>query len=161
MATDCLYPFHGYRRRVYVCADVAGVWCSHRQTKAATGEAFGVLVGSTSEDRKQIWIEALTTPKRHDLSWRVGFQLRDPGHQEFVNQMFKRSGGSMIYLGTWHTHSESKPAPSNTDKHDWRACLRRNMDRPLVFVIVGTEEVRLYVRWGQRFRCLRAGALGR
>lgn len=148
--------FSGYRRNVWVDQTVAGVWHAHRQTEANAAESFGVLVGSTLEDRREMCIEAVTTPMELDQRWRNGFQLLDPGHQEFVDKMFKRSNGSTIYLGTWHTHPESRPAPSNVDKNDWRLCHWRNRKRPLTFVIVGIEEVRVYLRWGMRFRRLKA-----
>ena len=150
--------FGGCSRRVRVDGDVANIWAAHRQTEADAAEAFGVLVGTTSKNRKEMWIEAVTTPKGMDQRWRTGFRLLDPAHQEFVDGMFERSEGSMIYLGTWHTHPEARPAPSDIDKNDWRGCHRRNRDRPLAFVLVGIEEVRVYVQWARRFRRLRAGS---
>lgn len=158
MRLEGAVQFDGYRRCIRIDEEVASVWVAHRQIELDADEACGVLVGTTSPDRKEMWIEAVTTPKRLDVRWRTGFRLLDPGHQEIVNEMFTNSKGSMIYLGTWHTHPEAKPEPSDIDKSDWQACHRRNWDRPLAFIIVGTEEVRVYVRWGQRFRRLRGGA---
>ena len=158
VTTDCLSAFEGYGRRVYVCEDVAEVWDSYRQTKTDAAESFGVLLGTTSQDRNKLWIDTVTTPKSMDRRWRFGFRLRDPGHQEEVDEMFERSGGTTIYLGTWHTHPESKPGPSRVDRRDWRACHRRNKERSLAFVIVGIEEVRVFVRWGRTFKPLREAA---
>ena len=146
--------FRGHGRWVYVCDEVADVWLAHRQTAADAAESFGVLMGTTSVDRREIWIESVTTPMAHDWRKRLSFALRDPGHQTAVRRKFARSRGRTIYLGTWHTHPELVPTPSRIDRDDWAACLRANPRRPLAFVLVGTGQVRVFVRAGRRFRPL-------
>ena len=155
VARDCECCFEGYGRRVTVHEEVAGVWRGHRQTEAAAAESFGVLIGTTSIDRRAIWIEAVTTPMPRDRSSRFSFALRDPGHQRAVGRRFKSSLGRAIYLGTWHTHPEPTPTPSRVDLDDWATCLRANRGRPLAFVLVGTDEVRVFVRTRGRFKPLR------
>ena len=135
--------------------EVAALWHGHRQTTATAAESFGVLIGTTSVNRRQIWIEAVTTPMPRDRHSRLSFALRDPGHQRAVCRMFASSGGKAIYLGTWHTHPVPVPDPSDIDLNDWLACLRANRSRPLAFVLVGTETVRVFVRKRGRFRPLR------
>ena len=155
VACDGVCCFEGYGRRVTVCAEVAGVWHGHRQTQATAAEAFGVLIGTTSVDHREIWIEAVTTPLPRDRCSRHSFALRDPGHQQVVCRKFASSDGRAIYLGTWHTHPEAIPSPSKVDRNDWVACLRANRGRPLAFVLVGTDTVRVFVRTRGRFRPLR------
>ena len=138
-----------------MCAEVAGVWHGHRQLQATTVESFGVLIGTTSVDRRKIWIEAVTTPLPRDWRSRYSFALRDPGHQQAVYRKFASSEGKAIYLGTWHTHPEPIPNPSEVDRKDWVACLRANRGRPLAFVLVGTDAVRVFVRTRGRFKPLR------
>ena len=117
-----------------------------------TAESFGVMIGTTSVDRREIWIEQVTTPMPRDRRARFSFALRDPGHQRIVCGMFARSGGRSIYLGTWHTHPVPVPTPSRIDRKDWVACLRANPGRPLAFALVGTDRTRVFVRkrWGFR-----------
>ena len=134
--------------------DVAGVWRTHRQTAVDAAESFGVLMGTTSVDRRKIWIESVTSPMARDQRSRLSFALRDPGHQRAVGESFARSGGRAIYLGTWHTHPEPVPTPSVVDRDDWATCLRANRGRPLAFVLVGTDRVRVFVRARWRFRPL-------
>ena len=146
--------FHGYGRRVHVRDEVAGVWYAHRQTAADAAESFGVLMGTTSVDRREIWLESATTPMAHDWRTRLSFALRDLGHQQTVCGTFACSGGRSIYLGTWHTHPEPVPTPSRIDRNDWLACLRANRGRPLAFVLVGTDKIRVFVRARWRFKPL-------
>ena len=154
-AGDAICCFVGYGRRVTVCDEVASIWREHRQTTAVADESFGVLMGTTSVDRREIWIEAVTTPMAHDQRSRCSFALRDPGHQRAVCEKFVRSGGRAIYLGTWHTHPQPVPTPSRVDRKDWAACLWANPGRPLAFVVAGIEDVRVFVRAIGRFRPLR------
>lgn len=146
--------FSGYERCVHVCAKVAELWRAHRQTEPRELESFGVLLGTTSVDRRDIFVEGVSTPMEHDVQLRRSFVLRDLGHQQIVDQAFSESAGRAIYLGTWHTHPQAVPTPSRIDRLDWRACLRLNRGRPLAFVLVGTVRVRVFVRVGSRFRSL-------
>ena len=155
MLADSALCFVGFRRTVHVCPTVANTWDSHRQAAAGAPESFGVLVGATSKDRREVWIEDVTTPMPLDRRSRFHFELLDPHHQRIVDQAFLRSGGSRIYLGTWHTHPQSRPRPSRVDEGDWGRCVRRNKGRPLVFVIVGLEEIGAFLRWGRGIKPLR------
>ena len=155
MAGNVMGCFVGYGRRVAVCEEVVSIWREHRQTTAVADESFGVMMGTTSVDRREIWIEAVTIPMAHDERSRCSFALRDTGHQRAVCEKFVRSDGKTTYLGTWHTHPQPVPTPSRIDRKDWGACLRANPGRPLAFVVAGTEDVRVFVRAIGRFRALR------
>ena len=130
------------------------VWRAHRQIVAGVPESFGVLMGTTSIDRREVWIEGVTTPMALDKRSHASYELRDPRHQRRVRDEFISSHGQAIYLGTWHTHPEPVPIPSRIDRSDWYKCLRRNPGRPLAFVIVGTDTISVFVRAGCRFRPL-------
>ena len=126
----------------------------NRQLAPDATESFGVLIGTTSVDRRKIWIERATTPMAQDRRTRFSFSFRDPGHQRAVCGMFSCSGGRAIYLGTWHTHPEPVAETVADRPNDWVVCLRANRRRPLAFVLVGTAEVRVFVRARWRFRPL-------
>ena len=134
--------------------DVTCVWSARRQVESDTPESCGVLVGTTSIDRREVWIESVTTPMAEDGRSRFSYKLRDPGHQRTVSKEFASSGGRAIYLGTWHTHPEPWPTPSRIDRRDWLRCVRLNRGRPLAFVLVGTVEIRVFIRTGLRFKLL-------
>ena len=51
--------FQGIRPTGDTCAmKWLGIWHAHRQTTTDAAESFGVLIGTTSVDRQEIWIEA-------------------------------------------------------------------------------------------------------
>ena len=154
MPSEYALCFEGFRRRVWVAHEVVEIWQSHRQTRSHDPESFGALLAETSTDKRELWIESVTTPMSHDSQSRYHFRMSDPGHQRTAEAEFQEQEGSRIYIGTWHTHPESSPTPSCVDKSDWRKCLKRNKKRPLLFVIVGIEETRIFVPWGRFFRQL-------
>ncbi|MDO9141866.1 MAG: Mov34/MPN/PAD-1 family protein [Methylobacter sp.] len=129
-----------------ISKDALAVWKNHRQINAKDHEKFGVIIGSCSEIKDEYWVESITTPFPNDRSTRYSFLLRDRNHQKAVDLAFVESGGTSIYLGTWHTHPELIPTPSLIDKMDWLSCIGKNPGRQLFFVIVGTKEIRVFVR---------------
>lgn len=149
------HRFEGLGRTISICERVWCIWQNHRQNHSTCLESFGVLVGSTSLDRRAIHIHNVTTPMPADIQTRHSFRLRDPQHQSTVDAAYAISGGSQIYLGTWHTHPQPIPFPSDVDKADWWKCVDRNSSRPLVFVIVGTRRTHVYVPFGFWFRKLK------
>lgn len=158
MSAQPNYPmvFAAGRQRVFLSAPVCELIHSHRQIDAKLPEAFGVLVGMTSVDKKERWVDLATSPMPGDTQSRYQFSLQDPGHQRAVDVAYAQSDGLRIYLGTWHTHPEARPAPSGVDKDDWRQCIKRNKRRPLLFVIAGIDETAVFVPWGRFFRRLPA-----
>ncbi|MFX9397410.1 Mov34/MPN/PAD-1 family protein, partial [Acinetobacter baumannii] len=54
------------------------------------------------------------------------------------------SNGTSVYLGTWHSHPQNIPTPSNIDYADWKSCILRNPDRQLFFAIVGIQAIRIF-----------------
>lgn len=137
---------------VYVSEAVLCVWRDLKQDKNQSTEAFGVMIGGQNQDAFQFWIEACTTPFAKDVSTRSSFLLKDPRHQQSVEKHFRESKGTSGYLGTWHTHPEQIPSPSFVDLQDWHSCCARNLDRKLVFVIVGITHFCMYQRAGTKFK---------
>ena len=117
--------FHGYGRRVHVRDEVVDIWHTHRQSAADAAESFGVLMGTTSIDRREIWIESVTTPMAHDQRTRISFELRDPGHQRTVCGKFvcSRGGQYTLGLGT-RTRNRHRHRRGSTGTTGLRACGR-------------------------------------
>jgi integrative and conjugative element protein (TIGR02256 family) len=143
--------YQGYSLTLTIPFDVLGVLRNCRQVHNEAPERFGVIIGSRTAKSKEYWIEAVTKPMENDKATRSSFLLQDKNHQDTVDSTFQSSGGTSIYLGTWHTHPEPLPVPSLIDKKDWKACMQRNPGRQLFFIIVGTEELRIYIHKNWRF----------
>lgn len=130
---------------VKVSAQVHRTWNQYRQADKKSPEACGVLIGGYNDNANEIYLEACTTPKKEDERKRTHFKLKALSHQKEVNAAHKLSGGKQFYMGTWHSHPESNPTPSNIDLHDWKKCMKRNPEiRLFVFAIVGIDTVVIY-----------------
>lgn len=138
--------FRGHGLSLRIPGEVIRTWTECRQVDMLDPERFGVIIGSRTERAKEYWIDSVTKPHSEDQATRASFKLQDRHHQSSVDIAFECSGGTSIYLGTWHTHPELVPKPSSIDKRDWIACIRRNPGRQLFFVIVGLGEIRVFVR---------------
>ena len=136
--------YQGKGINIYVHQNVLDIWQEYRQVESGSHESFGVLIGSFSCDMTEFWIESVTVPCPDDTSSRYSFFLKDKCHQQAVNKSFELSKGKSIYCGTWHTHPEKYPLPSSTDLKDWKKCIKRNQDRLLFFLIIGTDEMCLF-----------------
>lgn len=143
--------FRGYGLILKILGETIGVWESSRQINMVDPERFGVLIGSRTDGAEEYLVDGITTPYSDDQASRSSFLLCDESHQHAVDIAFHKSGGTSIYLGTWHTHPQKIPMPSSVDKRDWVECVSRNPGRQLFFIIVGIDEVRVYVRRRWRF----------
>jgi integrative and conjugative element protein (TIGR02256 family) len=76
-------------------------------------ESGGILLGYVYENHDEI-IKA-TIPNRLDYRGPFSFIRSKIPAQRKINISWKKSKGCLIYLGEWHTHSESDPKPSGTD----------------------------------------------
>ena len=136
--------FSGCGVNVMVSSLVCDTWQESKQIAITDTEQFGVLVGSKSCDENRFWIEHCSSSQPTDVSKRASFILQAPFHQELVDRIFVQSCGESGYIGTWHTHPEEVPIPSNLDLKDWRQCIHRNPDRQLFFAIIGTQKVKIF-----------------
>lgn len=88
-------------------------------------------------------VDEVTIPGPDDVRSRFGFARRCPSHVLAINDAWRRSGGTRVALGEWHTHAEPRPRPSDVDMQSWRDALTgwRHEDFRLFFVIVGQESI--------------------
>lgn len=110
-------------------------------------ESGGILVGILNPACNSIMITDITEPYGKDKRTRYGFQRMEKGHQEEMNQFWEQSNFKKTYLGEWHTHKQKNPKPSNTDVKNWIKISnnRNNNSERLFFIIVGTEEIGLWM----------------
>jgi len=147
--------FGGYGLTISIDRSVWMIWQSGRQVHTNVPESFGILIGFCEKNAESYRIEHVTTPGKSDVQSRTHFIMQDLRHQKAANQAFHQSDACLGYLGTWHTHPEAIPSPSIVDINDWLACIERNPDRQLYFVIVGTEKTRVFIKHGNQFKKLK------
>jgi len=119
---------------------------AHRQVDHGAMEAGGVLLGRLILDSQDIVVDGITDPGPRDRRSRYFFYRTKDRTQLLIDQAWRDSCGTRIYLGEWHTHPEPDPTPSAHDLRNWqRIALKAvyEQDR-LLFVIVGWTEVRVW-----------------
>ena len=66
------------------------------------------------------------------------------GHSSIAQARWEGSGGTVRYVGDWHTHPQDRPRPTGLDRTEWNKLSCKRADgRPMLAVIVGRKS--LYV----------------
>ncbi len=84
------------------------------EQKNGSNESGGILLGKVYPDH--VFIEEITKPSIMDKYGQYFFVRSKKSAQRKINKFWKSSVGTIIYLGEWHTHQETKPLPSNVDR---------------------------------------------
>lgn len=95
-------------------------------------EVGGILLGSYRGPH--IEVTGITVPGPADISSTSTFIRRDRSHQVAAKKAWSESGGTVTYLGEWHTHPAGGPAPSGTDLNAWFG-VADQVKKPAVFII--------------------------
>ncbi|OOV87851.1 ThiF family adenylyltransferase [Oceanospirillum linum] len=134
------YAGHGLKLRIPV--SVAEELKSYRQEGSSDVESAGLLIGYGKDSTYTLY--RITSPQKSDIQSRAYFKLDPAPHQKIVDEYFSSSDGLLGYIGTWHTHPQSIPSPSNLDLNDWLVHESENQDRQLFFIIIGTDELKIF-----------------
>lgn len=105
------YEIAGYELNLQ--SGVLQIMESFIQNDRKKPESGGILLGQI-KDRK-IYIQLVSVPNKFDRSGRYYFHRDKDAAQIIIDYEFANSGGTVIYLGEWHTHPESIPIPSTQD----------------------------------------------
>lgn len=115
-----------------------------RQLHQGAPEAGGILLGYRRGSH--LHVTEASAPVAPDHASRTRFFRSAAPHQQAALMRWRESGGTMDYLGEWHTHPEHSPSPSTIDMVGWqRICSKRKT--PMLFVIAGTQD-RLWIGVG-------------
>lgn len=87
----------------------------------------------------EVLIEKVTGPRKTDSKLRNFFKPNKRIEQQEINSLF---GEGYHYVGDWHTHPESNPAPSCEDLHNIGNIFRKSRHslNHFVLVIVGQAQ---------------------
>ncbi len=123
---------------------VLQVLARHRQLHQDAPESGGILLGYRRGSH--LHVTEATVPLASDQASRTRFLRSAVPHQQAALARWRQSGGTIDYLGEWHTHPEHSPSPSTIDTRGWRRiCSKRK--NPMLFVIAGTQD-RLWIGLG-------------
>lgn len=131
-------------RRVLIslAESVIEVFERHIQARPSDCEAGGLLLGSVHGSN--ILVTEATIPTVWDTRLRHLFERMPFGHSSIARTRWHASGGTVRYVGEWHTHPQDFPRPSGLDRTEWnKLSLARTDGRPMLAVIVGRKA--LYV----------------
>ncbi|WP_092255973.1 Mov34/MPN/PAD-1 family protein [Pseudomonas sp. NFACC13-1] len=126
----------GSGRYVLIEGHVWDFLFSHAQTKSNTTEAGGIFLGHRAGGH--IHVISATGPLSNDKRARLSFDRLDTGHQKAAHHAWASSGGTVDYVGDWHTHPQSIPTPSSKDYVEWNK-LTKVLPSSHLFAIVGSS----------------------
>lgn len=134
--------------------NVVDLFNTFRQT-GRKPESGGILLGKVYEN--EIRVKKASIPTVFDSSKRYNFIRHKKSAQLFTNYEFKNSGGTIIYIGEWHTHPETIPTPSSTDIKMISTQFRKNKinETFLLMIIVGLKDVYLGIYDGKDLTALK------
>jgi integrative and conjugative element protein (TIGR02256 family) len=117
-----------------------------QQREAHHEEAGGVLLGRHLRGCRDMVVDEVTSPMPGDARMRLAFHRSKTPHQEVMDERWRTSEGTCLYLGEWHTHPEASPLPSRIDTQDWLRRLETDQfhGASLFFLIVGIDAIRAW-----------------
>lgn len=108
-------------------------------------EIGGILVGGYDAESKCLRLTDISFPYHGDQQSRFRFFRKCDGHQEYMDQLWEESGHTKAYLGEWHTHDQTVPAPSVVDRMTWKRIAKRNHNfDECYFMIIGKK---MFIIW--------------
>ncbi|MFD0724382.1 Mov34/MPN/PAD-1 family protein [Lysobacter brunescens] len=121
---------------------VLSVMQKFRQDAPHKPEAGGILLGYRRG--RHLHVALASTPSSADSRGRTHFYRKALAHQQFAMKRWLSSGGTLDYVGEWHTHPEMQPTPSRLDLEQWQAIHSPRNSAAMVFVIVGSQHQNWY-----------------
>ncbi len=140
--------FKHKNRTIIIEQNVIDLFNTFRQTEQKP-ESGGILLGEIYDN--EVRIKKASIPTNFDSSSRYRFNRNKKSAQLIANYEFKNSGGTIIYIGEWHTHPKNIPTPSTTDIKMITIQFQKNKinETFLLMIIVGLTEIYLGIYEGK------------
>jgi integrative and conjugative element protein (TIGR02256 family) len=119
----------------------------------ALPESGGLILGRRITGTTDCITDEITSPMDGDIQKRALF-FRGKWHHLRQIEYWRNTETTGQLLGTWHTHPETDPTPSDTDYRDWSMIVKKcsKFSQPLFFIIIGQSAFRVWVGINRRFR---------
>lgn len=109
---------------------------AHWQNSPEIPESGGILMGYRRGEH--LHVTFATPPQATDTRKRYRFHRSSQPHQMMALARWEESGGTVDYLGEWHTHPQAEPTPSMLDYGEWRK-IYRGKALPMLFAVMGWD----------------------
>lgn len=118
-----------------------------RQINPTDKESGGILMGSIISKGNSVVLRDYTVPLKGDCQTRYRFYRRKKRHNAVLENKWKESNKTIMYLGEWHTHPENEPDYSNQDLRNWKRIMRKSKTTStyLFFIIGGITTYKVWV----------------
>ena len=113
------------------------------ETNGRLVETGGHLFGERNDAAQVMWVSEVSGPPPDSKSSSNGFVCGIEGVAEASEEKSRNSGGSIRFVGMWHTHPDSSPKPSGTDYRSMREIVDNpalSCPRSLLLVIRTTRQ---------------------
>jgi integrative and conjugative element protein (TIGR02256 family) len=120
---------------------------SERMRQHGPSETGGILVGRIGATKKTIYVTRLVPAPPDSRGTPYVFTRGTERLPEALDQVRRRTGGLLTYVGEWHTHPMGGSDLSDTDKHaviSLRSILNR-AGLPTLVTIVTPDEIRAHL----------------
>ncbi|WP_092734947.1 Mov34/MPN/PAD-1 family protein [Agrobacterium fabrum] len=107
-------------------------------TRTDRNEHGGLLLGYRKAGA--IEVKEATFPNRWDKASPIRFYRSAVGHRTKALREWIVSGGTVGWVGEWHSHPFGSSNPSSIDRNSWRA-ISNHTGEQMVFLIFGLEDV--------------------
>ncbi len=101
-------------------------------------EKGGIILGLRKKDA--IEVTTVTFPAKKDIGTPTRFHRSNEFHQQTAMREWRRSKGTIDWVGDWHTHPNSCANPSTIDQREWRK-ITAHTRKKMVFLIVGNSSI--------------------
>ena len=104
-------------------------------------EKGGLLFGEIYPEQSLVRVTGATVPGPYDRATRLSWTRDKKSSNEKIARVWRESGGTVNYVGEWHTHPTDYPVPSLLDELTIRRLYARAtlVADVLLMVIVGRK----------------------
>lgn len=97
-----------------------------------------------------IELVSITNQLPKDISNPFSFIRQDPKHCEIAHEQWKKSDGTITFIGEWHTHPSGLAAPSIIDKKNWQK-ITKHSEMPMIFIIIAPNNWAIYMIYPHKY----------
>mgnify|MGYP000868271758 FL=1 len=118
----------------------------NRQKEEGQNETGGMIIGYRLKSNNALVINDITLPTKNDSQSTFNF-IRSEDHNVVLEEKWKESQMTIMYMGEWHTHLTQNPNYSITDILSWKKLMKRAITETdiLLFFIIGSEKYKIWV----------------